>query len=183
MDVPIPCICPGTPHEGDSVTLRDTLDFVNTAAARSTVRFAIRDAKEAGEEGIEPADMLAILTEQYVLRGVASWTCIGADDKPLPCSKANLSAVLLTNDEAATIVADAADDLYAAKVMLPLLKGVSISSPDGQTSESTSPTTGTNTPRPSSPSSISTIPTAATAKTSSARDGASKSSPKSVSAA
>lgn len=192
MDVPIRCVCPpkadGSPrHEGDTITLRDTLGFVQTQTARNAALLLRADATAAGE-GLDPAEVLAVLTEQYVLQGVSGWTLVGEDGKPIPVTRATLRAHLLENEDAddvRTLIADEADGLYARKVMLPLLQTAASSSQPTPTASSTSPTHGSGTePRDhSSPSSISTIPTAATAKTSKRRAGGSSSSRSSVTAA
>lgn len=182
MDVAIPCICEGTPHpEGDSVVLRDRLGFLAVQTARNAVLLA----RASEPDGISAAAVLAILTEQYVLLGVESWSVVDAKGKPLAVSTVALRTRLLEDDEAATIVADAADDLYAERVMLPLLQAASRSSAGTPTKRSTSPTTGSgpSTRKPSSPSSISTIPTVATTTTPRRRAGGSSSSPSSASVA
>ena len=190
MDVPIRCVCPpkadGSPrHEGDTITLRDTLGFVQTQTARNA---ALLLRADAGEDGIDPAEVLAVLTEQYVLQGVERWTLVGEDGKALPVTRGTLRARLLENDDVddvRTLIADEADGLYARKVMLPLLQTASSSSQPTPTTSSTSPTPGSGTePKdPSSPSSISTIPTAGIATTSKRRGGGSSSSRSSVTAA
>jgi hypothetical protein len=177
MDVTIPCPCPGTPHETDTVTLRESLDFRGATTARNAVMLL-----QAQDDEASIAEILAVLTEQYVLLGVTGWTLV-ADGKPLPVSRANLRDHLLTHDEAATLVADAADELYAGAVMRPLLARARTSSPATPTTEPMFPTSGGEPPTPSSPSSISTIPTAVTGTTSPAPDGDSNSSPSSASAA
>lgn len=181
VTVPCRCLPDGTRHpEGDVVTLRDTLPFVQAQTARNAVLLLRNDDPDASV-----AEILAVLTEQYVLLGLDGWTLCGADGKPLDLTRAAVRDRILGDDVAASIVANAADDLYASKVMLPLLRGASTSSPHSPTTESTSPATGSEpmSPTPSSPSSTSTTPTAVTATTSKPRAGGSRSLPSSASAA
>lgn len=172
MDVPIPCLCPGTPHEGDTVTLRDTLDFHAVTAIRHAVSFL-----EAEDTTAYTAEVLATLTEGYVVHGIASWTLVGDDGKPLPASRANIRERLLPDVLAASAVGDAADDLYGEKVLLPLLVRASTSSATTPTETSTSPRTDSpKRPRtPSSPSSTTSTRTAATETTGTSLVGASSS--------
>lgn len=188
MNVTIRCLCPQKNGEvrhpeGDTVVLRDKLDFRGAHA----VRWAVGLMKEQDPDASGP-EMLAVLSEQYVLAGVIGWTIQAEDDKgkvvPLECSTANVRSVLLPEYDVAFTVADAADDLYSA-VMIPLLVRGSTSSPPTPTDESTSPSTdGSDKPRKlSKRSSISTIPTAVTEATSTSLDGDSSLSPSSASAA
>lgn len=180
MDVTIPCPCPGTPHEADTVTLRDTLGFVEATA----IRRAIAGTGVDGEPMVAE-ERLAVATEGYILYGVASWTLVDDEGEPVPVSRTAIAERLLAHDDAAYEVGEAADGLYARKVLLPLLKRASASSRPTPTDTSTSPTTGSEpTPlMPSSPSSTSTSQTDATATTSKRRAGGSSSSRSSSSAA
>ena len=190
MDVPIRCVCPpkadGSPrHEGDTVTLRDTLGFVATQTARNAIHLARSDAKEQGVD-LDAAYALAVLTEQYLMLGIAAWSLVDEKGKPSPVNRATIRAFMEDPDadDVVTFVADEADGLYAGKVMLPLLRTASSSSPRTPTA-STSPTPGSGKApaKPSRPSSISTIPTAGTARTSRSRGGDSSSSRSSASVA
>jgi len=187
--VQIACPCPakdGEPrHESDEVTLRERLGFVEAAAIRN--RIGLRRA-EAGAD-LESDEILAVLTEGYILHGVESWTLVGPDekgvDRPIPVTRANVRVYILDRWEIASVVADAADEAYSEAVMLPLLRAASTSSQPTPTEGSTSPSpaTGTQDPRPLKPSSISTTPTDATETTSPSPAGASRSSRSSRSAA
>jgi hypothetical protein len=183
MNVTIPCLCPpkdGEPrHPEDTVTLRDKLGFRGV----TTIRWAVALLKE-NDADASVADVLAVLTENYVMAGVEAWTIVDDKGKPVEVTPAALRDILLDDPIASQIVADAADDLYLA-VMLPLLNRASMSSPPSRKTRSTSAGTGSSRkrPRPSKPSSISTIPTVVTETTSSSLDGDSRSSPNSVTAA
>ncbi len=178
MDVTIPCVCGS--HDEDTVTLRERLGFVEASAIRNGI--ALRRA-ETGDD-LETGEILAILTEGYILYGVESWSLKEAS-KPVPVTRANIRRLILANWEVASIVADAADEAYASAVMLPLLGRASTSSRPTPTSASTSPSPSSETsrPRPSKRSSISTIPTDDTATITSRPGGGSRSSQNSTSAA
>jgi hypothetical protein len=179
----VPCLCPPdqTRHpDGDTVTLRQKLDFVTATTMQKAVGLLVND-----EPGVPSERLLAVLAEQYVLYGVETWTVRDAKGKPVPVTPAAVREYLLSNLEAAMTVADEADSLYAKVVLTPLLRKASSSSPPTQTSDSTSQPTGSP-PEPmrrSRRSSTSTSQTDATATTSSSRDGDSSSSRNSASAA
>jgi hypothetical protein len=176
MDVPIPCPCPpkadgDTRHpDGDTVTLRDRLDF----KAGQTIQWAVTIARESEAEAPE---ILAIMTEWYALLGVEAWTLTDDHGKPLPVTRAAIRDILLASPAAVT-VADAADTLYMAAVLLPLLERESKSSPPTPTEPSTSAPTASppKRPKPSKPSSITSTPTAVIARTTASRAGASSTS-------
>lgn len=172
MEVPIPCICPNTPHEGDTVTLADALHFRQATTARNAV-YLLR----AQDDEASIPEIMAVLTEHYLLLGITGWTLTDEDGKPRPATRAAIREHLLTEDDAATMVGDAADDLYGAAVMRPLLRKASSSSEPSPTTEPTSPSTGTGSPTPSSLSSTTTTPTDDTETTSSPPAGGSSSSP------
>jgi hypothetical protein len=112
------------------------------------------------------AEITGLLTEAYLLVGVAEWTL--ADEMgPIPVSRENVTRYLLSDFELAQPVADKADDLYYGPVLAPLVARVSSSLRDGPTSGSTSATNGSSPKRRrrSKPSSTSTIPTDATETT------------------
>ncbi len=191
MDVSIRCVCPLKADEvrhpdGDTVTLRDTLGFVATQTARNAVILA---KGEALDEGIPlgGALALALLTEQYLLLGIESWTLVDEKGKPVPVTRGSIRAFFddEDHDDVATVVSDACDLLYAKKVMLPLLQTASTSSPVTPTA-STSPTRGNGaTPRRkrSSRSLTTTTPTDDIETTSKLPVGDSSSSPKLASVA
>jgi hypothetical protein len=190
MDVQTRCVCPpkadGSPrHEGDTITLRDTLGFVATQTARNAIHLARSDAREQGVD-LDAAYALAVLTEQYLMLGIAAWSLVDEKGKSLPVNRVTVRAFMENPDadDVVSFVADEADGLYAGKVMLPLLRTAASSSQPTPTA-STSPTRGNGKApaKPSRRSSISTIPTDATATTSKSRAGDSSSSRSSVSAA
>lgn len=190
MKVQIACICPARQkHQHDTVTLREALPFRSAVAIRNEIGLLYLE-----EPGAGLADIIGVLQEAYLRHGIEAWTVRGKDGA-LPPSRENIDRLLLTNLEQAQIVGDAADELYREAVMLPLLRQVLTSSPDGQTSDTTSapeesstptasptaePTPSTSRQRPSRPSSIITIPTAGIEATTEPPAGASRSSQKSA---
>lgn len=181
----IECVCPPkdgqTRHpDGDTVTLRERLDF----HAATTIRQAIAILKSEDPDS-SAAEILATLTEHYVLFGVESWSLVDEKDKPVPVSRAAIRSLLLTRPENITDLADEADGLYQAQVLLPLLARASKSSPPSPIDGSTSAKTPSG-PKPRKPSRLSlttTSPTDGTATTSSSLVGVSNFSPSSESAA
>jgi hypothetical protein len=135
--VPVACPCPGTPHEdGDTVDLRDRLGL----AAGTAVQHLVIEANKG-----RPADALAdtaaitgLLSEAYLLHGVESWSFLDADGKPLPVNADTIRSVLLSDFALAYPVAEAADDLYMAAVILPLVPKAKTLSPPTPTRKSTS---------------------------------------------
>lgn len=177
MNVTIPCICPGEPHDSDEVTLRDRLDFRQTVAVQKSVLFLGTDPSNA--------EIMATLTEAYLLYGIEAWSVRDERGKAVPITRQAIEEHLLANVPAALAVADAADDLYQETVLLPLLMRGSASSATTPTTASTSRRSGSRPVplKPSKRSSTSTTRTDATATTTESPDGDSSSSQSSVSAA
>ena len=150
--VEIACVCPGTPHERDTVNLRDVMDFVHGKALRYRVQL-LEDAERA-----DSALVLATLTEGYLLYGIESWTLVDADGKPLPVSPDTIRGSLLSHAVEADELADRAAEMYGEAVMSPLLQRAQNSSPPTPTEESTSASSNGETrtadsePRPLKPS-------------------------------
>jgi hypothetical protein len=185
VDVAIDCACPpkadGTlRHESDTVTLRETLDFRSVTAIRHGIGFLENDGTNA-----YTAEILAVLTEGYVLYGIEAWTLADERGKPLPVSRSAIRERILSNVDTASVVGDAADNLYGEKVLLPLLARASKSSPPTPMAPSTSAPTASpdSRPKPSKRSSITSSPTGAIAVTSMSLVGVSNSSQSSESAA
>ena len=178
MDVQIPCICPTSPHDEDTITLADTLAFRETLTIRQEIRLAVEVAR-ARAESLSLAEMTAVMAEAYLLHGIVSWSLTDDNGKPLPLSKTNIRDHLMAAYEAAESVGNAADGLYSEKVVLPLLQRESSSSRRTPTRQgsSTSPTsTPGSTPRKRSKrSSTSTSPMAVTGPMAASPGGASNS--------
>lgn len=178
--VSIECICPpradGSPRHpgGDTVTLRERLDFRAALTARNTMIVIKTEDPDAGT-----AEILAALTETYLLGGIVAWSLVDAKGKPIEPSKPAIREHLLSRPDIAMVVGDAADELYSQAVLLPLLARAQSSSPPTPTAASTSAVTA---PMPlrqrrSRPSSTTTTPTDGTETTSPSPAGASSSSP------
>lgn len=171
MDVQIPCPCPEKDgeqrHESDTVVLRERLDFFGASSVRNAVIALKHMHPLAGT-----AETMTVLSQQYLLRGVESWSLVDEKGKPVPVDEETVAAFMDANVDAAIYVSDAANELYG-EVMLPLLLRALTPSPPSRTASSTSPTNGSRPKRrkPSRPSSITTIPTADIATTSSSLDG------------
>lgn len=197
MDVTIPCLCPPKMDDkaepgpsryhvrhpdGDTVTLRDKLDFRTAVTMQESV--SILAPVKDGED-VSAAEKLAALDESYLLYGVEAWTLTDAKGKPIHVSPTTVRAHLLSDLAAAMQVFDVAEDLYNPVVLVPLVvRGLS-SSRHTPTTEPTSVPTSSQPepPKPSKRSSTTTSRTGSTGKTSSPRAGDSSSSPKLVSVA
>lgn len=173
MDVSIACICVGTPHDQDTITLPDRLSFRQLLAIRQDLGLAMQ------APGVTQGEIVAALVETYVLQTPVAWTCLDEKGKPLPLSRANVAEYLLGNYAAAEAVGEAADGLYSDTVTLPLQGRAPTSSPATPTPASTSAPTGPGTkrPKPSKRSSTSTTPMAVTGTTGWSQGGVSSSSP------
>lgn len=192
MDVPITCPCPlkggAIRHpEGDTVMLRERLSFHDALAIRKASALA-KDGLENPSERELAAEILATMSEFYVLMGVEAWTLVDSQDQPLPVLRSTIRSVLLDSPDIDLIV-EAADSMYNPVVLLPLLHRANPSSPTTPTRSpehepSTSATESPTTPqKPSKPSSITTSQTDATVTTSLSLVGDSNSSQNSQSAA
>lgn len=171
--VVVACPCPGTPHESDTVELREKLDLASGIA----VQRLIIDANQAGT-GLGAAELTGLLSEGYLLYGVESWSFVGEQGHPVPVTKDTIRSVLLSDFTLAAPVAEAADDLYMSAVILPLVNRAVSSSLTTPINGSTShrPLGTRSRPKRSKPSSTSTSRTDATEETSPPPVGASSSS-------
>lgn len=183
MDVRITCLCPlkdeAVRHpDGDTVTLRDKLDFHTVMTIRKS-----RNTIVTEDDEIRLAQRLARFTEFYMLLGIVSWTLVDGKGKPIDVSHQAIRDYLFTSDQV-EVVSEAAEELYNPVVLLPLMDRASTSSPGTPTPDSISPTSTPPSPlKPSRRSSTITTPTGGTETTSSSLDGVSNISPRSESAA
>lgn len=167
--VRIECPCPGSPHpDGDEVGLHPKLGLKAGVMLQRRVVTAQREARESQEPDMVEAALVADLSELYCLVGIGWWTLVDEDGDPLPVSEEAIREHILADFSRAAPVADRADALYLAPVILPLVGGASTSSQPGPTNGSTSATkTTTRTPRKRSrSSSTSTSQTGVTVATS-----------------
>lgn len=172
--VKIECVCPPKADgekrhpDGDTVRLRPRLDFVASLTARNAVNVLRTNDAEAST-----AEVLAVLTEAYLIGGIEAWSITDAKGKPLPVSREAIRAFMADYPDAAMEVGDGADELYTKAVLAPLVARALKSLPPTPTEQSTSPTNGSpRTPRKrSKPSSITTIPTADTERMTASHGG------------
>ncbi len=144
----IDCVCPIKPDgsvrhpDGDTVTLREKLDFRSALHARNTVILLRQD------DVTDPAEILAALTEVYLRVGIESWTLVDAKGKPVPVSREAVAAFMADYPDAAMTIGDEADERYSESVITPLVVRASKSSPPTPTKGSISATNGSSpTPR------------------------------------
>lgn len=153
--VPVPvgyCPCAGTPHpDGDIVYLHAEL----SAAGGMAVQGFISEP--------DPIRLQELLARVWLGHGVAAWTFLDDDGKPIPLTPENVVRAL-PYAKGGRLVADKADALYAEAVLAPLLERVAeleklqASSPPGLTPASPSETSAetTSPTKRRSPSSIAT---------------------------
>jgi hypothetical protein len=177
--ITIPCICSGSPHESDTIRLRDKLGLFEAASIRNAILVF-----KANDPNSTAADVLAVMGEASILAGVESWSLVDEKGKPIEVTRQAIRDHLLSDVAVAIDLGDKAWNAYEG-VMLPLLERAFKPSPASPTRPSTSRTNGSpqKPPKPSKRSSISTIPTAATETTSKSLVGVSSSSQSSESAA
>jgi hypothetical protein len=161
MDIRVACLCPAKGHpEGDTVVLRDKLGFHEALTIRKAIALSREDA-DTGSERALAAEILATLSEFYVLMGVESWTIQDAKGEPLPVTKTNIRGVLMESPDIELVI-EAADTIYNEAILLPLLLRANPSSPPTPTpsAEPGSSTSATESPtkpqKPSRPSSTTT---------------------------
>lgn len=162
MKVTIPCACllpeGGPRHTEDELTYADELSYRDAIAAQKDMALSYGDEDE-GET--TSGDALAVLAEQYVLRGLQAWTLIDVSGAPIEPTRAAIRGYILSNWQVALVVSEAVEPLYNPQVLLPLVRRAEMSSQRGPTGDSTSARTGSpKRPRkPSRPSSTSSSPT------------------------
>lgn len=143
----IECICPPkadgeTRHpDGDTIELRERLGLREALTARNVFLVLRSEDPDAGT-----AEILAALSESYLLLGIRDWTVVDAKGKRVEPTKAAIREYLFPHVEAAMVVADEADELYSESVVAPLVNRASNSSPPTPISDSTSPTSGPSSP-------------------------------------
>lgn len=155
--VAIACVCPriggqAQHPDGDEVKLRERLDFHAATTVRQAIRVLTLDDPRAGA-----GEVLATLTEQYLLFGIESWTLRDELGKPVPVTKPAIRALMDDHMDEAMVVGDAADEMYSEAVLVPLVQRAATSSPSTPTESSTSAPTGSTSTPPTPSSSSSTI--------------------------
>ena len=139
MQVIVPCLClmgegkPKRHPDGEALNFRETLDFPTATKIRKSLEFIESDDPKA-----RAIEVLAALTEAYILFGLEKWTVEDSRGKPVALTHGNIRSYLLANQVAADAAADAADDLYSKVVLLPLMAGAAKSSQPTRMASSTS---------------------------------------------
>ena len=87
MKVEIPCTCPAKPngeprHDHDTVTFRDRLDFRGGMVIRKAITMLKVEDPDSGA-----AEVLAAMSEHYMLEGISGWTLVDEKGKPVECDK------------------------------------------------------------------------------------------------
>jgi hypothetical protein len=180
MNVKVPCTCPpkanGEPrHDQDTITFRDRLDFRGGMVIRKAITMLKVEDPDSGA-----AEVLAAMSEHYMLEGIAGWTLIDEKGKAVECDKPAIRRFIAEHpDIVMDDLVDEADNLYAEQVLLPLVRRAQTSSQPLPTEPSTSAETGSEeTPRkPSRRSSTSTTRTNGITATTSPPAGDSSTSP------
>jgi hypothetical protein len=181
VNVTVECLCPGAAHpDGDTITLRERLDFQGATGVRQVLFLVAQDDPSATD-----AQYAAALAEHYLLYGIESWTLVDADRKPIPVTKRAIREYVLSRPVEVRELSDEAQARFNPQVLAPLVAAASKSSPSTSTDSSTSAPTDSQ-PKPlkrSSRSSTTTTRTDGIATITSLPDGASSTSPSSTSAA
>ncbi len=133
IPVSVTCPCFGTPHaDGDTVYLFPKLSL-------SAGIIAEQQISGLAVAPLQQPEIVAMLTETFLLHGVADWTFVDADGLPLAVNEDNKRGVLLADYSLARDLGDRADDLYGAAVIDPLAARLSNGSARPSTAGSTSP--------------------------------------------
>ncbi len=140
----VECICPkradgSARHPEDDIALRDRLSFRDSIGVRNALALLYNEDPDASV-----ADVLATMTESYLLAGIERWSVVDEEGKPVEPTKPAIRRYLFGPDTigVAMKVADAADDLYREAVMAPLVAEASTPSETLPTEGLTSPPTG-----------------------------------------
>ncbi len=141
VPVAVACRCPGTPHDGDTVYLRPTLDLRGGIVAQRKIVALIQ---AAGDKEADTDDILAGLAETYCLNGVVDWTFTNGNTEKVDVSEQSIRDLILDDFTYGIAVAEAASNLYNAAVLDPLVEQASKSLPPKRTRNSTLAKTGSS---------------------------------------
>jgi hypothetical protein len=127
--------CPGAPHPHDWVELAPD----PTIATGAAITMAIRKV------GNDPTLLVGEMARVYLNNQITAWSFVDDEGKPIPVAYnamdwAETVARLIPWWNGGYEVANAADNLYAERILRPLTSRSSTQSPGGQTAGSTSPT-------------------------------------------
>ena len=129
IEVVVPCSCPGTPHEQDTVSLPDVADV--------RIGMAVMSAYNYG-----PADVDAMegrIAAAFLHAAPRAWTFVDDKGADLDLTSDNIDERLTWNRGGAEVV-ERANGLYAGDVFAPLVRKRSAASKPGRTRRSTSRT-------------------------------------------
>lgn len=115
--------------DGETFQFLPRLPFRAVAAMRYNIGAA---RQEAGED-LSSGEVMAVLSEGYLLFGLAKWSL-----KP-PLNRQTIRSEILDNPMRGPVLSDKADAIYSEQVLLPLVNLAGRSSPSTQTNGSTSP--------------------------------------------
>jgi hypothetical protein len=155
----IPCICPPLGDDvrhpdGDSITLRERLDFQGAASARNTIVMMRQE-----DSDYSTAEIMAGLSEVYIVHGITAWTVVDERGKAVEPDRAAIRQYLLGKPDVALLVGEEVDALYSDSVISPLVERASMPSQPTPTPDSTSPTNGSGPKHPKQSRRSSTITT------------------------
>jgi hypothetical protein len=118
--VPVPvgdCRCPGAPHgDGDVVYLAANISTAGGMSARVAMAQVLN-----GE--LDSITFQEVIARIWLKHGIVDWTFVDDDGDPVPVSIEQAER-LLPYGKGGMLVADKADDLYAADVTDPLAEAV-----------------------------------------------------------
>jgi hypothetical protein len=164
------CLCPGSPHDGDVVYLKPSLDLRGGFRVKRRLldlnQAAYADSEDGKPKtsGVDMAELEISLAEVYLDEGIADWNLVDEEGQPRPLTPETLREHLFSDYSRAEVAADKADDLYRPAVLDPLFQRALSSLPATSTKGSTLATNGNGSKRPkrSKRSSIKSIPMDAT---------------------
>lgn len=119
------CLCPGAPHDHDTVWLRAALGPDAGLAAMLVIR----------ESNSDPEELEVRLGRVFLRFGIVRWTFVDDTGQVLPVNR-DLIAKLPWS--AVYPLANKASDLYSQDLLRPLVAAASKSSRNGHTARSTS---------------------------------------------
>jgi hypothetical protein len=102
--------------------------------AVATIRYNVGTARQEAGEDLSPGEVMAVLSEGYLLFGLAKWSL------KTPINRPAIREQVLDNPERGPVLSDRADAIYSEQVLLPLVKLAGRLSPSTQTNGSISPT-------------------------------------------
>lgn len=129
------CPCEGTPHDHDTVWLRSELSPDGGIAASHVI--------DAGAPDV--ATMTGAVGRAFIQHGITRWTFVDGKGEPIPPTSWNIARL---DWDIARPVAEKANDLYAEKLLRPLVARLNKSSRNGRTVRSTSPRRKSSSTRP-----------------------------------